>query len=219
MQERGYGDYGRQQEQDFGRGYGDYGRQGYGIRQGRSRSEYDERMRGYSYGEQGQQRGGMLAQPWTYTETWIFTGPFTGRGPRGYQRSDDRLWEDVCECLTQLGRLDASEIDVKVNNGEVTLTGTVSSREEKRMAEDAVDSVPGVQDVRNELRVSTNGQRGAERMSGTSSQQPQRGGQTTQSTQSQQRQTTARSSSSKANQDKDQQSPRKQPEQETPRPS
>ena len=49
--------------------------------------------------------------------------------------------------------IDASEIAVEVANGEVTLTGTVSSRQEKRAAEDAVEQVPGVREVQNHLRV------------------------------------------------------------------
>ena len=49
--------------------------------------------------------------------------------------------------------LDASDIDVTVTDGEVTLTGTVWSREEKRRAEDIAESVPGVRHVQNNLRV------------------------------------------------------------------
>lgn len=89
----------------------------------------------------------------TYTEYWLIPGPFTGSGPRGYQRSDERVHEDVCERLTQHGQLDASELDVEVKNGEVTLRGQVESRRAKRMAEDAVDDIPGVKDVHNEIRI------------------------------------------------------------------
>jgi hypothetical protein len=42
---------------------------------------------------------------------------------------------------------------VQVRNGEVTLTGMVDDRRQKRMAEDTVESVPGVKDVQNQLRV------------------------------------------------------------------
>jgi hypothetical protein len=40
-----------------------------------------------------------------------------------------------------------------MNNGVVTLSGTVNSREEKRMAEDIAQSVSGVSDVQNNLRI------------------------------------------------------------------
>jgi BON domain-containing protein len=85
------------------------------------------------------------------------TGPHTGRGPRGYQRSDDRIREDVCDALCDHGYIDASEMEVTVSNGEVTLIGVVRERSEKRMAEDAVDQISGVREVHNQLRVSPGG--------------------------------------------------------------
>lgn len=76
-----------------------------------------------------------------------------GRGPRGYTRSDERIREDVNDRLTDDGWLDASDIEVQVSSGEVTLTGQVSSREEKRRAEDIVEQISGVKNVQNSLRV------------------------------------------------------------------
>ena len=136
--------YDRQGMMDRGRGFGQdfdssaydrgYGNQGYsGQNQG--------------YGQQGNRPG------WSYTEVWFVPGPFTGRGPKGYTRSDERIKEDVCERLSQHGRIDASNIDVKVENGEVTLGGTVNDRQTKRMAEDALDNLSGVREVHNHLRV------------------------------------------------------------------
>jgi hypothetical protein len=81
------------------------------------------------------------------------SGQHTGRGPKGYRRSDDRINEDVSEALSQDPDLDASEIEVKVQNGEVVLTGTVEERQFKRMAEEIAERCSGVQDVRNEIRV------------------------------------------------------------------
>jgi hypothetical protein len=40
-------------------------------------------------------------------------------------------------------------------DGEVTLTGTVPSRRQKRLADDVADSVRGVKDVHNQLKVKT----------------------------------------------------------------
>jgi osmotically-inducible protein OsmY len=85
-------------------------------------------------------------------------GQHTGRGPKGYQRSDERVREDVCEALSQHGDVDASEITVEVRGGEVILTGTVDSREAKREAERAVEDAPGVKEVQNQLRVQQKGQ-------------------------------------------------------------
>lgn len=76
-----------------------------------------------------------------------------GRGPRNYQRSDERIREDVNERLGDDPMVDASEIEVSVQNREVTLTGTVRDRREKRRAEDIAESIPGVAHVQNNLRV------------------------------------------------------------------
>lgn len=76
-----------------------------------------------------------------------------GRGPRGYTRSDERIREDVSDRLTDDSWVDASDIEVAVSAGEVTLSGTVDRRESKRRAEDVAESVSGVRHVQNNLRV------------------------------------------------------------------
>jgi len=80
-----------------------------------------------------------------------------GRGPKGYTRSDDRIREDVCERLTHDHHVDASEIEISVANREVTLSGTVDSREARRRAEDIAESISGVTHVQNNLRVQQSG--------------------------------------------------------------
>lgn len=76
-----------------------------------------------------------------------------GRGPRGYYRSDARIEEDVCERLTEDPYIDASDIEVRVQDREVTLAGTVGSRDDKRRAERIVEDCNGVTHVQNNLRV------------------------------------------------------------------
>ncbi|KAB1125111.1 BON domain-containing protein [Neorhizobium galegae] len=76
-----------------------------------------------------------------------------GKGPKGYQRSDARIEEDVNDRLSDDPVLDASNITVTVQGSEVTLDGFVSSRWDKRRAEDLVDEVSGVRHVQNNLRV------------------------------------------------------------------
>ena len=78
---------------------------------------------------------------------------YTGRGPRGYRRSDDRITEEINEELTRHPDIDASEIEVDVENGEVTLSGTVDDRQAKRLAEDIAERCSGVSDVHNRIRV------------------------------------------------------------------
>lgn len=83
-----------------------------------------------------------------------------GRGPRGYTRSDERISDDVHDRLTEDWMLDASNIEVAVSGGEVTLSGTVENRQDKRRAEDIVDDISGVTHVQNNLRVRPNEQSG-----------------------------------------------------------
>ncbi len=92
-------------------------------------------------------------EDWTPYKGQSRRGPHVGKGPKGYTRSDDRIFDDVCAMLTQHGYIDASHMEVFVENGEVTLKGMVDDRRMKRMAEDMIDEVPGVQDVHNELRI------------------------------------------------------------------
>ncbi|WOS65816.1 BON domain-containing protein [Sinorhizobium fredii] len=80
-------------------------------------------------------------------------GGFRGKGPRGYKRSDARIAEDVNDRLTEDPWLDASDIEVSLAGGEVTLAGFVATRHDKRRAEDCADTVSGVRHVQNNLRV------------------------------------------------------------------
>jgi osmotically-inducible protein OsmY len=81
------------------------------------------------------------------------SGGNRGRGPKNYTRSDDRIRDDINDRLTDNDYLDASDIDVAVNNGDVTLTGFVDSRYNKRTAEDIAEDISGVKNVENRLRI------------------------------------------------------------------
>jgi len=155
------GDWRRGQGYGTGQSHGYQGGQGgYGAR-----SFEPEGPGGYGQGSFG--RGEFGQEPFRQggfgygAETW--RGPFRGRGPKGYKRSDERIREDVSDRLEQHGAIDAIEIEVKVENGEVTLEGRVADRQTKRMAEDVVEDVPGVKQVHNRLRV----QRGEESTTGS----------------------------------------------------
>jgi osmotically-inducible protein OsmY len=78
---------------------------------------------------------------------------YRGHGPSGYTRSDERIKEDACDRLTDDWGVDARQVSVTVNDGEVTLDGTVPSRGQKRRAEDCIDDLSGVRHVQNNLRV------------------------------------------------------------------
>lgn len=84
-------------------------------------------------------------------------GPHRGRGPRGYQRSDDRIRDDVYDRLTHDFFVDATDIEADVADGEVTLNGMVNNRGERRRAEEIVEDVFCVRHVQNNLRVNPEG--------------------------------------------------------------
>ena len=79
-------------------------------------------------------------------------GRFVGVGPRGYKRPDVRMEEEVVQRLEDAGWIDATDVEVEVADGVVTLAGEVETRAERRAAEDLVAEVAGVVDVINRLR-------------------------------------------------------------------
>jgi osmotically-inducible protein OsmY len=123
---RAYGDYSGSPSGNFGE---EYGSQGQGLDQ---------------YGSQGSQ-----GRQWGQQDY----GAHRGRGPRGYKRSDDRIREEVCDCLTDDDRLDATHIEVMVKDGEVTLSGFTTSRADKRWAESLAERIAGVKEVQNGIRL------------------------------------------------------------------
>jgi hypothetical protein len=130
---------GRQSGGEYG---GRSGGEPYGGRQGSwGGGEFGGRSGGEPYGgRQGSWGGGQ-------------SEGFAGRGPKGYRRSDERIQEELSEALTRDRDIDASEIEITVHGGEVTLKGTVDSRQTKRQVEDLAESMSGVRQCRNELRV------------------------------------------------------------------
>ncbi len=90
----------------------------------------------------------------------------SGRGPKGYTRSDERIREDVNDRLTDDPHIDASNIEVTVSSGEVTLSGSVTERFAKRHAEDIAERVSGVRHVQNNVRVVERSSSSGEQYSG-----------------------------------------------------
>lgn len=113
-------------------------------------SRYDRigrQARGYSEREYG--------RPEEH-KRWGRPGPYVGRGPKGYRRSDERIIEEINERLTEHGEIDARDIEVEVRDAVVILKGTVQSREMKHRSEEVAE-VSGVQNITNELRVKESG--------------------------------------------------------------
>ncbi|RAK69285.1 hypothetical protein DJ019_04050 [Phenylobacterium kunshanense] len=133
--ERGYGDGGRfTRERDFedrARDAGDFFRRtGERVKSWFEGATRDDDDRGY-YEARGHR----------------------GMGPKGYKRSDERISDDAHQRLTDDSWLDASNINVSVSGGEITLSGTVENREAKHRAERIVEDISGVNHVQNNLRI------------------------------------------------------------------
>ena len=88
-------------------------------------------------------------------------GTYRGLGPRGYARAPQRIYEDVCDRLTDNPFIDASDIEVFVSGSQVTLAGSVDSVIALRQAAAISREVAGVSEVRNDLLVRAKGLAGS----------------------------------------------------------
>lgn len=95
---------------------------------------------------------GIDADTDVYTDAWSTPGPYSGLGPV-YNDAGDPAGQEVASRLTQHGQIDASSIEITVDDGEVLLEGSVDSEETKRLAQEALTSVAGVSSVQNLLNV------------------------------------------------------------------
>ncbi len=78
---------------------------------------------------------------------------YRGIGPRGYVRSPERIYQDICDRLTENPFIDASDITVSVTGSEVRLAGSVDSPIVARQVEVIARQVSGVSWVHNDLRL------------------------------------------------------------------
>jgi osmotically-inducible protein OsmY len=152
-----YGDYGAPGYP----GYGGFGAYGAGATYGYGETGGYAGRRDYERGSGGRNRRDWWDRTSDEVMSWFGDEDAarrrrmdnSGRGPANYTRSDDRIREDVNDALTDDWAVDASNVTVTVNNGDVTLDGTVSTRLQKRRAEDCAEDVSGVKNVQNNLRV------------------------------------------------------------------
>ena len=73
--------------------------------------------------------------------------------PRKLRRSDERIHDDVCAVLADDPWVDAGDLEVLVDDGEVTLAGTVEDRMQRERAVYLTESVRGVVEVVSRVRV------------------------------------------------------------------
>jgi hypothetical protein len=163
--------YSRNRDRDYSRGGSDdynspdwpyeHGSRGRDQRSGEGRDvqraredEQGSHYRGY-YSRSAQPFAYPGGQGYVYSESITLHGPYTGRGPKGYKRSDQQIIEEASQRLERDGHIDATEIEVTAQDGVLTLRGSVPDRRTKRRAEECVESVYGARDVMNELRLSS----------------------------------------------------------------
>jgi len=70
------------------------------------------------------------------------------------RRPDAQLAQELQEILTKDPEPASTEIEVEVEGGAVTLRGVVDSSDARLLAEELVESVTGVREVHNNLKVS-----------------------------------------------------------------
>lgn len=73
---------------------------------------------------------------------------------KDYRREDTLIYEEVYESLLNARGVDASDIEIKVEDGIVTLSGRVENRMMKKEAEMCLEHIPGIEDVFNLLTLS-----------------------------------------------------------------
>lgn len=168
----GYSDYDQRRDRRYDEGYGgSYGAGGYTSRNLYREDDYrrsaDDRNR--RDWDRGEHRGDRTFWERAADEvsSWFgaddrnrrdrderTSGPYKGKGPRDYKRSDERIREDISDRLYDDPYVDASDIEVKVNDGEVVLEGHAENKQAKRRAEDIAEAVAGVKNIENHLKVS-----------------------------------------------------------------
>jgi hypothetical protein len=151
-------------EQDIRPAYDDYGQADYSAdyaydpeRRGAYRRytdadrDYGRRMDGGDYRRRSQPRSWMdgardFFSPGSREPRVDARAPRARRGP-----SDRVLWAVIVERLEDERGLDLRDLEVLVEDAEVTLNGTVRHKADKRRIEDVAD-IDGVRHVQNNLR-------------------------------------------------------------------
>jgi hypothetical protein len=163
---RGIGPYARESGRSFGPRAREHGAADPRVHSGRDHG-FDHLPGSFGYG--GEYRRDLSALPGDSGPGGDGPGPggrghddaggpgrrmgHAGRGPKGYTRADERILDDVNERLSDDPLVDARDIEVRCDQGTITLGGRVGARWVKHRAEDIADSVAGVKDIDNRIRV------------------------------------------------------------------
>jgi hypothetical protein len=112
---------------------------------------------GWSSAGSAQGRWSEVPPPPTPTASAGFADSGRPGAPTGRQASDERIHDDVCECLSREAALDAGDVTVAVSEGRVALSGTVADLPTKHAIESLVDRCHGVREIDNRIKVMRGG--------------------------------------------------------------
>ena len=76
-----------------------------------------------------------------------------GKGPRNHARSDAGLQAHVSELLTEHDEIDASNLDVHVADGAITLTGTLDDGHMRGKLDELLGGIAGVRAIHMSIAV------------------------------------------------------------------
>lgn len=130
----------------------------YGRRMDQGSYRRGEPPRGYSP-DRDDRGPGERGRSWTDRAGAFFTGREEGARTRRRRGPSDRvIWAVIVERLEDERGLDLRDVEVLVEDAEVTLNGTVRRKDDKRRIEDIAD-LHEVRHVQNNLRVRESGRR------------------------------------------------------------
>jgi len=104
---------------------------------------------------EGSRRGSpsQLGNMYGLNREYSSKGRFSGTTPKNFKRSDERIYDEICDRLSQGGHFDVSDVEIKVEDGEVTLEGSLDNRSDKHRIEMLADSVMGVKEITNQIKI------------------------------------------------------------------
>lgn len=127
--------------------------------QGWNRGAWNQGDGGWNRGQETWNRGEGFArsQDGYHTQDASRDGRVShrGKGPKNFKRSDEQIKHEISLRLFDHHDIDASDIELKFENGEATLDGTVPDRQMKRLAAECVEDCHGVSNCQNNLRIGT----------------------------------------------------------------
>ena len=123
----------------------------------RSRQQPSEPQPPQAPGPTGQEEGARTrpreADRVGHPSVWGGSGRTARRGAVGTNAADVRIQDDLCERLAQLPDVDPTEVMVSVQDGRVTLDGTIPADYMQPRIADLANDIEGVVQVDNRVRV------------------------------------------------------------------